>query len=1205
VRELTIHHLPGVGKRRAQVRVSYRSREGAQPQERVTPFGFRIDDEQRRLVQWYLEQYLVFPWGEFRERAQRVETLLQQLGAELFESTFGNRETAALYEHVADDLANTRIAVHAATPEGIGLPWELLRDPRRGTYGQLATGAHSFIRSQSDLVFEPPPPSTGETFNILLVICRPVDGEDLPFQSEARRLLELVRRHRDQVRLDVLRPPTFDQLAKVLGEKPGQYQAVHFDGHGRFLEAAQGQGVLAFEEEDGRTRRVTGDELGRLVAGKGVPLVVLSACQSGMTRPEALFPSIGNQLLMAGVGGVVAMTHAIQLQGALRFMARLYEGLMQGEELARAVTLGREALRAGPYRFSPIGEVPLQDWIVPVVFESAPVQVLKAPLAGLQLEPGVLHDQQARAGRELGCPEPPDYGFVGRDETLLQLERVLRQESIVLLRGMAGVGKTEAALGFGRWWAETGALAGPIFFFSFEHHLPLSRVCDEVGQVFQGLLKKSTGVEWSQLTAAVRRQLALMVLTQMPCLMIWDNFETVAGFPVGSKSDWTPEERQELRDFLNALRGGATHVLLTSRRQEPWLGNIYAHAQVDGLTLAESQELAVRVLVRVGQSAPQIAALPQYNDLLRYLQGNPLAIQLIVPELVRRKPAELLEALRTGEVQLSADNPAMGRDGPLSASISYRLDTLDPELRQLVGLLSLFQGFVDAWVLGELCTLPDALPVMQGRDREFWLPRLTTIAELGLLRRLGPSSVFAMHPVAPWFLRDLLESTFQADLEWLKRAFARTYGNHGRYVAGLFKSGADVIMSVLLSEEANLRTALRMARDYSDWDAMVGIMRGLGSFLRTQGRWVEWERVVSDAELDAMDVSGNPQSGRESLWLEVLQDRADIAAYRGLRQQQDEALRKLYEYFNRNGDEARLLHIALDLGVLAFEQHKFADSERWHRQSLESARRLGDQSAEAAALHEVAMVAQQLGRPEEAEALYLQSLAIQERLGDLQSQAGSLHQLGVLAQLQQHWDEAEQFHTRSLDIAGQIHFTSGQTMALHELGMVAQSREEWDKAEDLHRRALVTQEATGDQAGRIKTLLLLGHLAQQRGQWDEASGWLSAAYDGAQRTGDPYQQLLCCDSLGSLAYTRQRFEEAEQWYGYYLAIADSLGDVHTQALAHLKLGTVRFQSGDQAGALQHFQQSAAQFAEVNDAEGVAAAQRAALMLVAADQATST
>ncbi len=58
-------------------------------------------------------------------------------------------------------------------------------------------------------------------------------------------------------------------------------------------------------------------------------------------------------------------------------MARLYEGLINGEELGRALALGREDLRTHPQRNSPIGEIDLHDWVVPVLFEAAPVQAIQ------------------------------------------------------------------------------------------------------------------------------------------------------------------------------------------------------------------------------------------------------------------------------------------------------------------------------------------------------------------------------------------------------------------------------------------------------------------------------------------------------------------------------------------------------------------------------------------------------------------------------------------------------------------------------------------------------------------------------------------------------------------------------------------------------------------------------------------------------------
>lgn len=251
MKELSIHYLPSEDGSTPHVRVSYRSQEGAQAQERETDFVFTITDEQLRLIQWYLEEYLVYPWGEYRERARRTETLMGQLGEALFDAVFGGKETAALYAHVADDLAKSRIVIHASDPEGIALPWELMRDSTRGEYGDLARLAYAFVRSQPDLIFQPAPaPANDATFNILMVICRPGGSEgDVPFQSVARPLLELFRPHRDRIRLEILRPPTFEQLSRVLNDKPNFYHVLHFDGHGAFPQGAGTNGLLLFEGE--------------------------------------------------------------------------------------------------------------------------------------------------------------------------------------------------------------------------------------------------------------------------------------------------------------------------------------------------------------------------------------------------------------------------------------------------------------------------------------------------------------------------------------------------------------------------------------------------------------------------------------------------------------------------------------------------------------------------------------------------------------------------------------------------------------------------------------------------------------------------------------------------------------------------------------------------------------------------------------------
>jgi hypothetical protein len=61
-----------------------------------------------------------------------------------------------------------------------------------------------------------------------MIICRPSGEGEVPFQSVARRLLEVFRPHRHRIRLDILRPPTFERLTEVLKERPNFYYVLHF-----------------------------------------------------------------------------------------------------------------------------------------------------------------------------------------------------------------------------------------------------------------------------------------------------------------------------------------------------------------------------------------------------------------------------------------------------------------------------------------------------------------------------------------------------------------------------------------------------------------------------------------------------------------------------------------------------------------------------------------------------------------------------------------------------------------------------------------------------------------------------------------------------------------------------------------------------------------------------------------------------------------
>src|SRR5262249_17822602 len=151
----------------------------------------------------------------------------------------------------------------------------------------------------------------------------------------AKALLDALEPLGDDVQVEFCRPPTLEQMEEMLRtrqEAGDPFDIVHFDGHGNFSKEKQA-GELSFEEPAdafGRAAidRVSATALGALLSRHAIPLVILEACRTGTVGPSTVFGSVAPHLIDAGVGSVLAMSHAVHVEATRLLMDRFYRELV-------------------------------------------------------------------------------------------------------------------------------------------------------------------------------------------------------------------------------------------------------------------------------------------------------------------------------------------------------------------------------------------------------------------------------------------------------------------------------------------------------------------------------------------------------------------------------------------------------------------------------------------------------------------------------------------------------------------------------------------------------------------------------------------------------------------------------------------------------------------------------------------------------------
>lgn len=516
-------------------------------------------------------------------------------------------------------------------------------------------------------------------------------------------------------------------------------------------------------------------------------------------------------------------------------------------------------------------------------------------VAALELEPGPRDAfLQVARGRRLAEPlfprvPEPLTRLVGRDRELTSLIRLAAPGGgrLVTVTGLGGIGKTRLAL------AAAGKLAE-----AYRGRVGLVEVPPNLdGSMLMSTLTAALGA-----TRGAGRDAVAMIVGDRPTLLLLDAFEHVL--------DAAGVVESLLLDIP------ALHLLVTSRVR---------------LGITGEHELALRPLAPPGASELFLARAREADagvdedpalvaEICDLLSGFPLALELAAARTRHLPLPALLNRLRFRVTDvLTADDS--GRRS-LGEALSWTVSSLRPEEKAALRAAALFPG---GW------TLP-ALERLCGAGA---LDAMSRLVDTGLvvLDRIS----FEEHAETRWRMFDVVrEHLLAPGADGPNEAMVSTYLEH--YLELLARATETVgrerdWFRLLAAEEANVRTALRWARDRGDTDALLRLAGGMWLYWQAGGALTEG-RLWLESGLAARSPA-EPQQRMTGLWALgwLAYHQGDMLAARS-------ATEQLGSLATAHDDDCARRNAATLSGMLAIAEDRTDDAVRDLEGALSIAREL-------------------------------------------------------------------------------------------------------------------------------------------------------------------------------------------------------------------------------------------------------------------------
>ncbi|MEV7444921.1 tetratricopeptide repeat protein [Streptomyces sp. NPDC091204] len=746
----------------------------------------------------------------------------------------------------------------------------------------------------------------------------------------------------------------------------------------------------------------------------------------------------------------------------------------------------------------------------------------------------------------LGLPDAPP-ALVGRDGPAKELVGLLAEGGppVVVVAGLAGVGKSALAVSTAHRAVELGWFGDRVFFLSLRGYASDGGVSGP--QAVQEMLRH-LGVRDTDLPespegrlALYRAKLAAFAQAGQRVLIVADDAGAVG----------------QVRDLVPAAD---THrLLVTSRHRLVAPGFAGRVLPLDELAEEPAAELLADAVLRAWPDDPRPVREPEaLADIARRCGRLPLALAVAGavlagdPGLSAGELAERLAEARSRLEALTFDEGGVPVGVRAAFDLSYA--RLPADQARIFRLLTVNPG-------PDCRTEYAGLLTGEGEDVR---PKLAALVRASLLTEQPVGSGrWRMHDLLRLYAlergeecaeedgREEVTDTFLASLCFDSEVAQAVLGVNGPGSSGPGLPSVAQALDWLDTERPTLVAAVGFAADSGRLDTAVTLADLLAPYLQLYGH-VQERLLMARQVLAHMRTAGTPDDTGVAL--------CDLGSALGQAlhwpeavERLTEALALLRETSHREG-EGRALNL---LGIAYAATHRFEEAREAHQGALDIFRELGVVHAQGTAWVGLADNLQYLGRTDEAIEAHRQGVLVMRVLRDRHREAGALGGLGSAL-----WQAGEREESLAVleEALAILRALGNRTRMGWTLNAIASSLLSTGSSREVRPRleeALSLFRAAGDRHGEGTVLVNLGVLHQLEGRWTQALEAHERACALLDAPGEPTGRAGAVRALAGTLGGLGRFTEAEEAFERAAAGFAAAGDVEREAKCRQEAATVR------------------------------------------------